>query len=226
MTEQQIEALLNKLSNAAAFFTMEYNKAKAEGVNIPYGLDSKLRPILREALLASPAEQPASKVTSPQNITHGNERFGPKWNAEQPGVPASECNCDSSRHKNIPCPVCTPAAPAPAGEEPSEAGWTLGATEFHSDKPPITEQEVVRYSQNDLDAAVQQARLEEARWWHENRRLNEALDGLEAKWRQAASDMDSIGVGAWQPEVRQCAKELREARAAIQPQQEGEGKGE
>jgi len=57
----------------------------------------------------------------------------------------------------------------------------------------------------------------------ENRRLNEALDGLEAKWQQAASDMDSIGVGAWQPEVRQCAKELREARAAIQPQQEGEG---
>jgi len=60
----------------------------------------------------------------------------------------------------------------------------------------------------------------------ENRRLNEALDGLEAKWQQAASDMDSIGVGAWQPEVRQCAKELREARAGIQPQQEEEGKGE
>jgi len=58
----------------------------------------------------------------------------------------------------------------------------------------------------------------------ENRRLNEALDGLEAKWRQAASDMDSIGVGAWQPEVRQCADELREARAAIQTQQEGEWK--
>ena len=65
MTEQQIEALLNKLSNAAAFFTMEYNKAKAEGVNIPYGLDSKLRPILREALLASPAEQPRDINESP-----------------------------------------------------------------------------------------------------------------------------------------------------------------
>jgi len=52
----------------------------------------------------------------------------------------------------------------------------------------------------------------------ENRRLNEALDGLEEKWRELAN-----GSFTWQVAAT-CADELREARAAIQPQQEGEGK--
>ena len=108
--------------------------------------EERLLEVVNPLLAASPAEQPESWLEKQRKKVPLSSYSGP---AEQP------CICDDTLHKNVPCPLHTPA-----GEEPSESGWTLGATEFHSDKPPITEQEVVRYSQNDLDAAVRRARLD------------------------------------------------------------------
>ena len=50
----------------------------------------------------------------------------------------------------------------------------------------------------------------------ENRRLNEALDGLEKAWSNVHFAHPSFGT------YQLLVHELREARAAIQPQREGE----
>lgn len=50
MSEEQINKLISDVCNAAAFFTMEYNKAQREGGYLDYGLDSHITPIVRAAL--------------------------------------------------------------------------------------------------------------------------------------------------------------------------------
>ena len=108
-------------------------------------------------------------------------------------------------------------------EFPAKGRDSMGVRPDGSSENKTAEKGCEKHHNINCTACAEAAERDRLR--EENRKLNEALDGLEAKWQQAASDMDSIGVGAWQPEVRQCAKELREARAAIQPQQEGEGHG-
>ena len=93
----------------------------------------------------------------------------------------------------------------------------------------ITHEELM----DQLDDAIAKVAVlvaERDRLQAENRRLNEALDGLEAKWLNERAidynnDLPREQAVAWEAALRTCAIELRgvlrEARAAIQTQQEG-----
>jgi hypothetical protein len=54
---RDVEKLISDVCNAAAFFTMDYNAAKQRGENLPYGLDSKVVPIIRAALATPPPRE-------------------------------------------------------------------------------------------------------------------------------------------------------------------------
>jgi hypothetical protein len=51
LTEKIIKKLISDVCNTAAFFTMDYNRAKESGGNLVYGLDSRIEPIIRAALV-------------------------------------------------------------------------------------------------------------------------------------------------------------------------------
>ena len=45
--ESRIRKLVSDVCNAAAFFTLDYNRAKQSGGTLSYGLDSRVKPIIR-----------------------------------------------------------------------------------------------------------------------------------------------------------------------------------
>jgi hypothetical protein len=71
---EEEKRLVSELSTAAAMFTMEYQQAKENGGHLDHGLDSVLKPIVRNAIVRNAMPRPAT-ATAPAPAEPHN-RFG------------------------------------------------------------------------------------------------------------------------------------------------------